>query len=1489
MKQRKLLLLSFLLSVFLIPAFSQTTYVNGLVVVVRYNDYKINATNAQIDAMLNQESGFNLWGNTTSVKQFFKVQSDNKFILSSTVVDVDLPNNSSYYHGPNLPYNGGHVLVQDVVAAVRAKYPSGFTGLTMHPTDNRLWHFSIISQSAPWEGAGVAYGVPTQYIINNGQEMPITNVALISYRQTNAYETSVVCHEYGHSVLGWTDYYQTGNSNTGDYDVMGSAGTTKAPMPINPGLRYQKGWIGDVVEISGTTNATYTLTANSYSQIHKYTNPANPREYLLFHALKHGGYYQSPLDNGKVMDEGLAIWYVDEDGSFDVPGYENQYRIKLVQADNMDEMHDERIPNMSDIRGDLDDLYDNISNSFPNGTPFRWKDGGEFGIFISNISAPGNTMSFTVNARPNTVVATSDNNGNISPKGTLSVPSGNQVFTFTPNVGYELDAVYVNGLAVPATNPYTMTGISGTKTIHATFKKKATLDPLPSPWQHVEVGVPSGNGFASYTSGKFGIESFGSRIGGGTDNFSYVFQTLNGDGSIVAKVAYSNKPTWDVRFGLMIRESLQANSVYAMIAKQPGGAITEQRTSEGANAVSVPLVNDISHVWNLFNWLRISRVGTQITTSVSRDGVNWENVSQQYFTTNSSIYIGMVVTGALGNYPAKVEFENVTVTTSNPSPMVTLTSPINNSTYPNPASITISADASDANGSITKVDFYSGSELIGTDYTAPYSFVWNTTKGGSQYITAKATDNQQAVTTSIPVLIHLPCSITDAKLSGTVIGSEGSWNGYGATREKAFDGDIYTFFDGNQDVVWTGLDLNNDYRITAIKYYPRDGYANRMVGGKFQGSNTPDFSSGVVDLATVIIDPDYDWNCVNITNTSSFRYVRYICAAGGFGNVNEIEFYGNLGGNISPTVSITTPANNASFTAPATIAIEANASDADGTISKVELFIDSNTNPTGIDVEAPYTFFWSNVPAGTYSITVKATDNNGAVTTSAPVTVIVTNPTTQTPYGGTAWAIPGTIEAENYDLGGQGVAFNDVTPANEGGAYRSDAVDIESFPGGYSVGYIATDEWLEYTVNVAAGTYSIEARVASIFAGKAFRLEMDGVSIASFIVPNTGGWHIWQSTYATGVTLTAGQKILRIYADSQEFNIDKLIFTQAGNMAPTVSITSPSNNASYTAPASVTINANAADADGTISKVEFYQGTTLLATVTSSPFNYTWTNVAAGTYSITAKAYDNENASTTSSAVSITVNAPTNQAPTVSITSPANNASFTEPASVTINTNAADADGTISKVEFYQGTTLLATVTSSPFNYTWTNVAAGTYSLTAKAYDNNNASTTSSAVSITVTGGGNCTAPVWNSNVAYVGTNVVQYNGIKYVANWWTMGERPDLNNGPAGSGQPWTSQGTCTSRMGEVESLVSAVQITIAPNPVENTAIVYLSMEEDEEMVYLYIMDQFGRKISDVYQGSLQAGNHSFVIDSDSLIQGLYILSVTSQTKDTKVPFVKQ
>lgn len=190
------------------------------------------------------------------------------------------------------------------------------------------------------------------------------------------------------------------------------------------------------------------------------------------------------------------------------------------------------------------------------------------------------------------------------------------------------------------------------------------------------------------------------------------------------------------------------------------------------------------------------------------------------------------------------------------------------------------------------------------------------------------------------------------------------------------------------------------------------------------------------------------------------------------------------------------------------------------------------------------------------------------------------------------------------------------------------------------------------------------------------------------------------------------------------------VVTITVNAPPSVSLTAPSNGASYTAPATITLTASASDSDGTISKVEFFNGSTLLATDTSAPYSYTWSGVAgsASAYALKARATDNLGGVTDSAISNVTVNA----LPSVSLSRSPSWSSMVSPAAITLNATASDSDGSISKVEFYQGSSLLATDTSSPYSHSLS-LTNGSYSFTAKAYDNRGAVTTSAANTLTVT------------------------------------------------------------------------------------------------------------------------------------------------------------
>ncbi len=160
----------------------------------------------------------------------------------------------------------------------------------------------------------------------------------------------------------------------------------------------------------------------------------------------------------------------------------------------------------------------------------------------------------------------------------------------------------------------------------------------------------------------------------------------------------------------------------------------------------------------------------------------------------------------------------------------------------------------------------------------------------------------------------------------------------------------------------------------------------------------------------------------------------------------------------------------------------------------------------------------------------------------------------QSPYGGQAWAIPGRIEAEDYDVGGNGTSYRDTSTGNTGAAYRSDDVDIwrtADSGGGFMVGATPSGEWLEFTVDVAsAGEYMADVRVASAKDGRTVHLEIDGVDVSGPMpVPNTGAWQNW-TTISQTVTLSAGQHIVRLAIDQGSANINFIEFKASAAPPP---------------------------------------------------------------------------------------------------------------------------------------------------------------------------------------------------------------------------------------------------------------------------------------------------------------------------------------------------
>ena len=464
--------------------------------------------------------------------------------------------------------------------------------------------------------------------------------------------------------------------------------------------------------------------------------------------------------------------------------------------------------------------------------------------------------------------------------------------------------------------------------------------------------------------------------------------------------------------------------------------------------------------------------------------------------------------------------------------------------------------------------------------------------------------------------------------------------------------------------------------------------------------------------------------------------------------------------NKPPSVQMTAPTNGASFSTGANITLTASASDADGSITKVE-FYRGGTTLLGTVTAAPYRYVWASVAAGAYSLTAKAYDNKGAVTTSASVsiTVLANQPPTvalTSPASGIFVAV------------GTPVALA-ATATDPDGAIAK----VEFLDGGAVVG-IATSAPYTSSWNGAAGTHTILARAtdnkgatadsasASVTIGEAptvvvtsprdcqilespqdIMLEAqtltatgrvvsvafyDGTTLVTTV--NAAPWRAALINPAPGTHAITARATddhgLTTVSRAAHLTVKPL------NVPPSIAITSPADGAHFPLGSTVNLVASATD-DVAVSMVEFHLDGpfgTFLGRATSAPYAMAWTGMGAATYSVVAVATDDRGAWTTSSIVRISIDP--NVAPSVVLTSPANGASISSPATITLAATASDSDGTIARVDFYAGATLIGSSTATPYSATWANVPAGTYALTAKAVDNLGAVSTSAAATVSV-------------------------------------------------------------------------------------------------------------------------------------------------------------
>ena len=488
---------------------------------------------------------------------------------------------------------------------------------------------------------------------------------------------------------------------------------------------------------------------------------------------------------------------------------------------------------------------------------------------------------------------------------------------------------------------------------------------------------------------------------------------------------------------------------------------------------------------------------------------------------------------------------------------------------------------------------------------------------------------------------------------------------------------------------------------------------------------------------------------------------------GGAGNITlQAAALSAPGVNNLPFIALTEPLDRASFSSTNMIPLSANAGDSDGTVNVVEFY--AGTNKVGAAASAPYSVVWTNPQPGSYTLTARAIDNAGGVGISSPVTIFVSgaggalsgtrsnSPASVdlTVEGISDWAHWGSYTAASFDhkaTGNSQISNFTLIGTNAANRYSdnftafswSDGVPL-AVTNGSTTGIDVTGAMNGFEIRAPADN---NMRTLKIYVGlygaranfEAFLSDFSGRAFTDTSLSNVFGnrYVVYTIDYAAaspGQRLIVRQTIGSVYDFTYgNVTLEAATLVQAPvpphtNLPPVVSITNPTNGALFTEPATFALDASASDSDGSIAQVEFFNGVTSFGVDTNSPYSVAVNSLAAGTYTLSAIATDNLGAKATNS-VSIIVNA----LPTASITSPTNGAIFLAPASIGIAANANDSDGSVTNLSFFQNTAKLGENTISPYSFSWSNVAAGTYTLTVRVTDDRGATNTSVPVTISVT------------------------------------------------------------------------------------------------------------------------------------------------------------
>ncbi|MDD5688208.1 MAG: DUF2961 domain-containing protein [Elusimicrobia bacterium] len=407
--------------------------------------------------------------------------------------------------------------------------------------------------------------------------------------------------------------------------------------------------------------------------------------------------------------------------------------------------------------------------------------------------------------------------------------------------------------------------------------------------------------------------------------------------------------------------------------------------------------------------------------------------------------------------------------------------------------------------------------------------------------------------------------------------STSSVEGAGYEATKAIDGNPATRWSSQfSDPQWIKIDLADTYNITQVVLKWQDAY-----GKDYQIQ----VSSNNINWTTIYTKTNGTGGIETLGLNGSGRYIRMYGTARGTSwgySLYEFEVYGTSGTTPTKSITITYPNGSENLIAGSQQTVTWTSAGGVGNVL-IQISLDGGTNwNTLIPSTANDGSEVVTLPSSASSnCLIRLLEISGGTTDTSNSNFAITV-TGQMSFGnnGNPWKIGvviSTIEAENYDTGGQGEAYNDTTPTNIPNKYRTnEGVDIEEctdIGGGYDVGYVVPTEWLEYSINVnETAEYQIIMRGAIDGIASPFHLEFGSHGGTAYrttplvSIPNTGGWQTWTDVeVSSNVVLTAGNQIMKLVLDTGageyngNFNYIKIIRLSADTTPPVVSVATTTN------------------------------------------------------------------------------------------------------------------------------------------------------------------------------------------------------------------------------------------------------------------------------------------------------------------------------------------